>query len=98
MPEFEWDEEKEKSNKKKHNISFEDATDIFNDEDRINLKSDKNGEERFKVIGKAYEAIIVVIYTIRELAVRIITARRARKEERRKYLSKKLSKNDDIKN
>ena len=95
MPKFEWDEEKEESNKEKHKISFEDAKDIFNDNDRLNFKSDKKEEERFKTIGKAFEAIIVVIFTLRELTIRIISARRANKEERRKYLEKKLKKKDD---
>jgi hypothetical protein len=34
MPIFEWDENKNTSNKKKHRVSFEDATDVFNDKDR----------------------------------------------------------------
>ena len=35
MPKFEWDNNKNRSNQKKHGISFEDASDIFNDNDRI---------------------------------------------------------------
>ena len=95
MPEFEWDETKNRSNQEKHKISFEDAVDVFNDQDRINYKSDRDGEKRFKTIGKAYQAIIVVIYTTRKLIVRIISARRARKEERREYLTNKLKNQGD---
>lgn len=95
MPKFDWDDNKNRSNQGKHKISFEDAIDIFNDEDRIHYKSERNGEQRFKTIGKAFQAIIVVIYTTRELVVRIISARRARKEERRAYLTKKLSNQED---
>ncbi|MCB9292459.1 MAG: BrnT family toxin [Lewinellaceae bacterium] len=84
-------------NQEKHEISFEDAIDVFNDKDRINYRSDRNGEQRFKTIGKAFQAIISVIYTTRDLVIRIISARRARKEERRAYLTKKLSKQDDDK-
>ena len=95
MPEFEWDEKKNLSNQEKHKISFEDALDVFNDQDRIHYKSDRDGERRFKTIGKAFQAIIVVIYTTRKLIVRIISARRARKEERREYLTKKLKNQGD---
>lgn len=41
MPEFEWDEGKNKSNQAKHNISFEDAKGVFDDEDRIQYMSSK---------------------------------------------------------
>ena len=91
MPRFEWDDQKNFSNQKKHKISFEDAVDIFNDDDRIHYTSNRNGERRFKALEKAFQAIIVVIYATRELFVRIISARRASKEERRTYLTKKLS-------
>lgn len=95
MAKFEWDNRKNLSNQKKHKISFEDAVDIFNDDERIQYASNRNGEQRFKVLGKAFQAIIVVIYTTRKLLVRIISARRASKEERRTYLTKKLSKQAD---
>ncbi len=91
MPKFEWDDQKERSNREKHKVSFKDAADIFNDSERIQYTSVRNGERRFKAIGKAFQAIIVVIYTTRDLIVRIISARRANKEERRIYLAKKLS-------
>ncbi|MBK6904233.1 MAG: BrnT family toxin [Saprospirales bacterium] len=47
------------------------------------------------MLGKALQAIIVVIYTTRDLIVRIISARRATKDERRTYLTKKLSNQDN---
>lgn len=44
---FEWDEEKEKKNIRKHGISFEIAAKVFVDPDRIELYDDRNyGEER----------------------------------------------------
>ncbi len=88
MPKFEWDDQKERSNREKHKVSFKDAADIFNDSERIQYTSVRNGERRFKAIGKAFQAMI---YTTRDLIVRIISARRANKEERRIYLAKKLS-------
>ena len=97
MPKFEWDNNKNRSNQKKHGISFEDASDIFNDNDRIQYQETRDGEKRYKIIGKAFEAIITVIYTMRDLIVRIISARRSSKDERKAYLTNKLSKkaNDD---
>jgi uncharacterized DUF497 family protein len=95
MAKFSWDDQKNNSNQEKHKISFEDAIDIFNDPDRINYKSTRKGEQRFKTIGKAFQAIIIVIFTTRKLVVRIISARRASKKERREYLTKKLKKGKD---
>ena len=95
MPNFEWDENKNKSNQQKHKIAFEDATDVFNDKERLEYESDKLGEKRFLTIGKAFQAIITVIYTTRDLFVRIISARRATTDERRAYLSGKFKNNGD---
>lgn len=46
MLNFEWDDDKNKSNQAKYNISFEDATDVFNDQDRLQFELEKmeNGE------------------------------------------------------
>lgn len=95
MPKFEWDENKNEINKIKHKVPFEDAVDIFKDKSRINLRSDKSGEERYKALGKVFMVIMIVVYTVRDTAVRIISARRAGKEERKLYLTKKLSEQDD---
>jgi uncharacterized DUF497 family protein len=98
MAKFEWDENKDQKNLEKHGISFEDASDIFNDPDRLIFSQERQGEKRYLTIGKAYEAIISIIYTTRDLVYRIISARRASKEERRAYLTKKLSKNQEDEN
>lgn len=98
MANFEWDENKNEKNKGKHKMSFEDASDIFNDPDRIIYGQVRDGEQRYRTVGKAYEAIISVIYTIRKLSIRIISAKRAMKEGRRAYLAKKLSKKQEDEN
>ncbi len=95
MPDFEWDEDKNKSNQMKHKIAFEDAIDVFNDKDRIEYVSEKHGEIRYLTIGKAYQAIISVVYNTRDLLIRMISARRASQNERRAYLSNKLNKKKD---
>ena len=85
--EFEWDENKNKKNKEKHGISFEEAKEVFKDEDRVEYQDFRRdyGEERWKVIGQIFGAIITVIYTIRKTAKRLISARRASRKERERY-------------
>ena len=95
MPDFEWDENKNARNKEKHGISFEDASDVFNDKHRIQYIVRRNGKKRFITIGKAFQAIITVVYTTRKLVIRLISARRSNKEERKDYLTNKLSKEQD---
>ncbi len=85
--EFEWDESKNKSNREKHGIDFNDAKEVFKDENRKtspDLRVDY-GEDRWVTIGKLIDTIIVVIYTIRETTYRIISARYAKKKERETY-------------
>ncbi|NER02663.1 MAG: BrnT family toxin [Okeania sp. SIO3C4] len=84
--EFEWDENKNKSNKEKHGIDFNDAKEVFKDENKKvtpDLRKDY-GENRWKVVGQIYGSIISVIYTIRE-KTRIISARLASRKERKDY-------------
>jgi len=83
---FVWDSEKAEINLKKHKIKFEDAVYVFFDDNRIDefdeLHSDD--EDRYKIIGKV-EKILVVIYTERKENFRIISARRADKDEEADY-------------
>lgn len=84
---FEWDENKNKSNLEKHGISFDEAALIF--EGKILTRIDerrKYGETREISIGKIGEAvIIVVVHTKRNKKIRIISARKASRKERRRY-------------
>ena len=85
--EFEWDKNKNDSNIEKHGIDFNDAKDIFNDEKRKispDLRIDY-GEDRWITIGKVIDTIMVVVYTIRNDAYRLISARYAKKKERGRY-------------
>ena len=82
---FEWDEEKEKKNIRKHGISFEIAAKAFADPNRIELYDDQDyGEDRYAIIGCAGK-IIAVAYIMRGDIYRIISARPATLEERRMY-------------
>jgi len=88
---FEWDDEKEQKNIKKHKIDFSTAAHVFSDNCRIEKYDGKHSEDedRYKVIGaiNGHLMIIVVSYTMRndEKVIRMISARKAEKEEREEY-------------
>ncbi len=82
---YEWDENKRKSNIKKHNIDFVAAKEVFNDKERIEIVDDRKdyGEERIQTIGYAKPGILFVVFTYREnkSTRRFISARKANKKE-----------------
>ena len=82
----EWDDEKNKINKKKHGISFETAARIFLDKNLIDDYDEFHSdfEERIKVIGRVGK-ILAVIYTERGEKYRLISARQADKDEEEEY-------------
>ena len=90
---FEWDFSKAKSNALKHNISFEDATEVFKDKNMISLFDEKHSqkEERWITIGLDNKTrTLVVIHTFitidkNNMNVRIISARKATKTEQKIY-------------
>ena len=86
--EFEWDEEKAKINFKKHGVSFDEAATIFNDI-KIATISDPDhseAEERYVSIGKSIiMRLLSVIHTYREERIRLISARKATKAEKKTY-------------
>jgi len=89
--EFEWDENKNSKNKEKHKIGFEEAKTIFDDPSAIELEASRNGEYRIIRIGKtATKFILLVVYTVRGLIVRLISARQANKKERNLYIEHKF--------
>ena len=83
---FEWDSEKAKINKIKHNVSFKVAARVFEDKNRIDRPDDEHSaeEDRRQVIGKV-DNILFVVYTERGNKTRLISARRANAKEREKY-------------
>lgn len=85
--EFEWDENKNRSNQRKHGIDFDDAKQAFNDKKRLIANDNRKdyGEERYLTIGSLFNVIIVVVYTLRNQTIRIISARMASKTERDRY-------------
>jgi uncharacterized protein len=88
--EIEWDEAKNRSNKRKHGISFEEAETVFYDDWAILIRDDDPDatEERFLLLGmSAGLRTLVVCHCYREEdeLIRIISARRANRQERRDY-------------
>ena len=89
---FEWSEQKAEINLRKHGIRFEDAARVFDDplavtdQDRI-----ENGEQRWQTVGMADGYLLLVVaHTVRFEdegieVVRIISARRVDRAERRRY-------------
>lgn len=91
MPQFEWDEGKNAQNKAKHKVGFGEAQTVFTDKSAIELEASRNGEYRIIRIGKsAAKFILLVVYTMRGMAVRIISARQANRNERNRYFEHKF--------
>ena len=84
---FEWDEEKNEVNIRKHGIDFEDVKDIFN-HPMMTLQDTRAdyGEARWLSVGWIHTVLGVVVYTERVGdVIRIISARKATKYEVRRY-------------
>ena len=79
--EFEFDNRKSQTNKKKHGIDFIEAQALWNDPDRIEIPAKTVDEERFLMIGKISDKCWSAIITYRIEKVRIISVRRSRIEE-----------------
>ena len=78
---FEFDENKSQSNSRKHGIDFEEAKDIWDDPDFIEIPARVQDEPRILVIGKIKNKIWSAVVTYRNMKIRIISVRRARPEE-----------------
>lgn len=85
---FEWDSEKDETNKKKHGFSFSEILDVFDDPfflERYDTEHSSLEEERFIGLGESGGAVIVMTaYTERE-RIRLISARFATELERKLY-------------
>jgi uncharacterized protein len=82
--EFEWHEAKRAKNWDLHEVDFEDAKLIFTRPHALTV-SVRGSEERWLAVGVLGDVEITVVYTMRNDRCRIISARRARHDERRAY-------------
>ena len=83
---FDWNPDKNKSNIRKHGVDFEEAETVFQDEMALELFDDEHsgGEDRYIIIGissKTRELMVCHCYRNNSDIVRIISARRATKNE-----------------
>ncbi len=86
--EFEWDDDKARKNLKKHGVSFEEAATIFNDPKIATIfdPDHSENEERFVSLGMSFiQRLLSVVHTDRERRIRLISARKATKTERKTY-------------
>ena len=87
---FEWDEKKADQNIRKHSVSFEEAATVFGDPFSITICDPLHSkdEDRFVILGMSNKnRLLVVVHTERGDKIRIISARKATKKEKRQYES-----------
>jgi uncharacterized protein len=90
---FSWDVAKALKNYKKHGVSFEEASTVFNDSQGLEWQDleHSDDEQRFKLVGTSSEGrVLIIVYTQRRLSngketTRIISARPADRKERQAY-------------
>ncbi len=93
-PRFEWDPAKAAENARKHQVSFPEATTVFEDEEALLIPDPEHsvGEERFVLLGlSAALRVLVVVHCDLEDGgvIRLISARRADRSERRIYAERR---------
>ena len=87
---FSWDDRKDRENQRKHGVSFSEATTAFADEN-ARLKHDpahSQEEDRFILLGFSAKLRVLVVahaYRENETEIRIISARKATRNERKQY-------------
>ena len=86
---FEWDEAKRKSNIEKHGIDFVDASVLFQNV-TLTIEDDRfdYGEERLVTFGILKGRVLAVVHTEDEGSIRIISMRKATKNEEKEYFAR----------
>jgi uncharacterized DUF497 family protein len=87
---FEWDSEKAQTNLRKHGVAFEDAVRVWSDPCRIERIDTRFEEERWQTIGMIGGQLLLLVANTSQSkdgleVIRIISARRAEKSERKAY-------------
>jgi uncharacterized protein len=82
-----WDPEKAAANLRKHGVDFRDVMGVFDDPYALTREDpDAHGEQRFVSIGMDFLGrVVTVVYTHREVRIRLISARRSTRRERDAY-------------
>jgi uncharacterized DUF497 family protein len=89
---FEWDEKKNRENKRRHKVSFEEAATVFLDENAIRYfdPDHSEDEDRFIMLGMSFILRVLVVchcYREHDSVIRIVSARKANKREQSAYWS-----------
>ena len=92
---FSWDNQKNKTNQKKHDISFEEAQTVFFGENAIEFSDPDHSEDedRFVMLGLSYSFhILIISYSLLEdnSEIKIISARKATKKEQEVFIRRRL--------
>ena len=85
---FQWDQNKARTNLAKHGVSFEEAATVFGDPFSLTIPDPDHSEseDRFITLGTSHNGkLMVVVHTERGESIRIISARRASRKERKTY-------------
>ena len=85
---FSWDGDKAASNLEEHDVSFDEASKVFDDPckvERYDSEHSRPGEDRFKMIGHSGSRMLVVVYTERKGKKHIISSWKATKNDRKAY-------------
>src|ERR1035441_2085321 len=85
--EFEWDPAKANANLRDHKVPFLKACEVFKDAKRLESPDPSNDydKERWNVLGLVDQAVLFVVYTLRGERIRMISARKATRNEQRIY-------------
>jgi hypothetical protein len=92
---IEWDETKNRANRRKHGVSFEEAQTVFFDENAIRYfdPDHSRDEDRFLMLGMSWKLRVLVVchcFRANDSVIRIISARKANKKEDLDYRSANL--------
>jgi len=87
---FEWDPKKDAANRRKHGVSFDEASTVFSDERALLIEDPDHSEdeERFILLGLSASLRTLVVchcYREAESVIRLISARKATRKERSEY-------------
>ena len=88
---FEWDEGKNRRNREKHGIAFEDVLSVFSNREALALEDRRRdyGEPRYVILCPLETVLVHVTYTVRGGNIRLISGRRANRRERSDYERRK---------
>lgn len=87
---FEFDSEKSTSNKSKHGIDFEEAQELWEDENGLIVATKSDDEDRYYLMAMIGKKNWTTVFTLRDGNIRIISVRRSRKNEKEDYFSRRI--------